>query len=256
MRELSSEAKTLIQRAREADGPGPDRRARVKRRVLSTLFGSGVSLGAATATAGPALLGTKSALSTGVIFAWLGAGLALGTVVSAPALVMKLERGGPPAAVASARDREQAPPSQRPSEPEGVAPREAPAPAVTPPPAAPPAERHAWVAPAAPPSLVESAPSLADETRLLEAAQRELASGRAASALSLLDKHRQRFPNAALAEERSAARVLTLCALGRTEEARRAAWAFLAVAPTSPLVPRLRGSCALDGAADDAIPTR
>jgi len=91
---------------------------------------------------------------------------------------------------------------------------------------------------------------------LLEAAQRELASGRAASALSLLDEHARRFPAGALSEERIAARVLSLCALGRHEAARQSANAFLAASPRSPLIPRLRGSCALGGRADDKIPAR
>ena len=61
----------------------------------------------------------------------------------------------------------------------------------------------------------------------------------------LRDEHASRFPRGALAEERSAARVLALCDLGRALEARGAAEAFVRASPNSPLVPRLRGSCAL-----------
>ncbi|HEX6273935.1 MAG TPA: hypothetical protein VFZ53_12895, partial [Polyangiaceae bacterium] len=89
------------------------------------------------------------------------------------------------------------------------------------------------------------ATSLAEETRLLQAAQRELARKNTAAALALLEEHATRYPHGALAQERSAARVLALCDLGRTAEAREAAEAFVRASPQSPLVPRLRGSCAL-----------
>jgi outer membrane protein assembly factor BamD (BamD/ComL family) len=89
------------------------------------------------------------------------------------------------------------------------------------------------------------AASLAEETRLLQAAQRELARKRTSAALALLDEHAAKFPRGALAEERTAARVLALCDLGRVAEARSSAEAFARASPRSPLIPRLRGSCAL-----------
>jgi len=88
------------------------------------------------------------------------------------------------------------------------------------------------------------AESLAEETRLLQAAQRELARKNASAALALLDEHAARFPRGVLAQERSAARVLALCDLGRSGDARRAAEAFVRSSPQSPLIPRLRASCA------------
>jgi hypothetical protein len=88
------------------------------------------------------------------------------------------------------------------------------------------------------------AASLAEETRLLQAAQRELAQKRTAAALVLLDEHAAKFPRGALAQERAGARVLALCDLGRLAEARSAAAAFVRASPHSPLVPRLRASCA------------
>ena len=83
------------------------------------------------------------------------------------------------------------------------------------------------------------------EVQLLEDAHRELSAGRAARALALLDEHGARFPSGELRGERMAARVFALCELGRIDEARRAAELFLAFAPSSPLVPRVRASCAL-----------
>ncbi len=96
------------------------------------------------------------------------------------------------------------------------------------------------------------ATSLAEETRLLEAAQRELARNQGAAALALLDEHVAKFPRGALSEERAAARILALCHLGRTAEAQRAAEAFVALAPQSPLVPRLKSSCATSPGVDGA----
>jgi hypothetical protein len=252
MNDLSFEAKALIARAREADGPGPERRARVKRALAAALVGTSASLGTVGTVAAATAAG-KSALTAGSVAMWLGIGAALGTVASAPALVVRLTRSEPSAHVAAPSA-----PAPRiveaPAAPARPAPANAPAPIVEAPsaPVLPRAE-----APASASSVPSAAPpSLADETRVLEAAQRELASGRPASALSLLDEHAKRFPAGALGEERTAARVLSLCALGRSEEARRMATAFLEGSPRSPLIPRLRGSCALDGRADDKIPAR
>jgi len=63
---------------------------------------------------------------------------------------------------------------------------------------------------------------LAEEVSILARAESELNSGRFASALSLLDEHRRRFPQGTLTEERVAARVSALCALGRGAEAESA----------------------------------
>jgi hypothetical protein len=65
-----------------------------------------------------------------------------------------------------------------------------------------------------------------------------------ATALARLDEHARRFPRGLLGEEREAERVLALCELGRVAEARRAAAAFLAESPRSPLADRVRTSCA------------
>jgi hypothetical protein len=66
--------------------------------------------------------------------------------------------------------------------------------------------------------------------------------GDAARALALLEE--QSAGGAQLREERAAARILALCQLGRADEARAAAAAFLAERPSSPLTDRVRASCA------------
>lgn len=83
-----------------------------------------------------------------------------------------------------------------------------------------------------------AAPSTLDEeSKLLAAAQNFLRSDAPAQALARLEQHRRRFPHGALAQEREAARVAALCALGRTSEADRAANRFRTGWPDSALEP-------------------
>lgn len=60
---------------------------------------------------------------------------------------------------------------------------------------------------------------LAEEVGFISRAQGELAAARPANAMRLLDEHERKFPTGILTEERIAARVQALCALGRTAEA-------------------------------------
>jgi len=86
---------------------------------------------------------------------------------------------------------------------------------------------------------------LAAETRLLAQAQSQLSDGAAARALALLDQHRATFPRGELVPEREAARVLALCALGRTAEAKAAQARFERAYSSSPLLARVRAGCAV-----------
>lgn len=60
---------------------------------------------------------------------------------------------------------------------------------------------------------------LGEEVALISRAQSEIASSRLDSALGTLDEHARKFPRGILSEERIAARIQALCALGRTAEA-------------------------------------
>jgi hypothetical protein len=60
---------------------------------------------------------------------------------------------------------------------------------------------------------------LSQEVAILSRAETELHSGRAGNALKLLNEHEQRFRNGILTEERTAARIQALCALGRVADA-------------------------------------
>jgi len=160
------------------------------------------------------------------------AGAALGAVVAVPLALSTPETPAPSVSVSTpppvARAAPIAPPVARPPEAQEPEPERAPAPPI------------ATAAAAA-----SSAPrTLSAETELLLAAQRELSAGQPERALALLAEHDRRHPRGVLAQERAASRVLALCAAGRTAEARAEAEAFVREAPGSPLVPRVRRSCA------------
>ena len=61
--------------------------------------------------------------------------------------------------------------------------------------------------------------NLSEEVAILSRAETELHGGRPGVALKLLNEHERKFGSGLLAEERIAARVQALCALGRTAEA-------------------------------------
>jgi hypothetical protein len=87
------------------------------------------------------------------------------------------------------------------------------------------------------------ASTLDGELALVRAAWLALRAGRVAEALVALDDHAHRFPAGVLAPERDAARAVALCRAGRSAEGARAAEAFLAAHPRSPLASRVRASC-------------
>jgi hypothetical protein len=268
MNELSRDARRLIDDVADNDGPNAVRRARVKQKLAARLAASGVILSAgklAAAAGGQAggAAGTllsaaavgKAGVSVGSVALWLAGGALVGTLTMTP-LVM---RSGP-SSVPSVPTLAAAPAAKAARAQTGtpsLAVRTLPAePADTPEPERPEERERApnrenVAAPARGVTAAEStraserAPAnLGAETELLESAQRELAAGQGERALQLLEHHEQRFPSAALSEERTFARVIALCQLGRSADARAAAETFLRAAPRSPLVPRLLKSCA------------
>lgn len=84
---------------------------------------------------------------------------------------------------------------------------------------------------------------LGDEVALLSRAETELHAGRPASALLALAEHQRKFPRGALAEERTAARIQALCALGRNAEANAQLRQLLHISPKSALEARTRQAC-------------
>jgi hypothetical protein len=102
--------------------------------------------------------------------------------------------------------------------------------------------------------VVGSSSSLAEEARLLRLAQLGLDRADAAAARAPLDEHARRFPSGILAPERHAALALTACLDGQPELARREADALVALAPQSPLLARLKSSCAFAHEDSDGRP--
>ena len=109
--------------------------------------------------------------------------------------------------------------------------------------ARPPPMASVATAPAGSTRAATSPGDVAAEVRLLGDAQSAMRAGEAERALLLFDEHARRYPKGALGEERDAARIGALCALGRIPEAREATDRFLQAAPMSPHAGPLRASC-------------
>lgn len=86
--------------------------------------------------------------------------------------------------------------------------------------------------------------TLAQELSLLQRARRALNRNDARLALGIVKSLDERFPHGVLMEERSATRILSLCQLERTQEARDQGHRFLAAHPRSVYADRVRDSCA------------
>ncbi len=265
MTELNSRTRLLLDRAREAATPCAADRLRV-RAALRARLAPGPQAGAA----GPAV--AKLALVAAVAGAALVGALRLDT----PRDVAPSARVGPasasPAPASLAPTLPPPPPTVSelrvearpvPSPADRVVPapaarqraaRAAPAPVEparrlraaphvpAPPPPAPPEADPLPATPPAPASLPRP-PSIAEELRVVSSAQSTLRSNPVAS-LRLTDEWAVRFPRGALREEALAVRILALCALGRSAEARDLTAQLLAGYPLTTYAPRVRQACA------------
>lgn len=92
------------------------------------------------------------------------------------------------------------------------------------------------------PESTRSADLLA-EARALREAQAALDAGHARQALALVEAQSKQFASGELQEERNAARLLALCALGKSDLVERDVTAFLSASSSSPLAPRVRKAC-------------
>lgn len=278
MSDMSPDAKSLLDAARDGDEPTGADDARTRRALVAQL-GVGLTIAASTTATTSAAAAGAAGAGAGVGGAVVGAssaGVLIAKVIVGIAVVGGIGAGG--ASLYRSRSPEiSAPPavSVATAAPRSRATAAAPAPQMqiapaplttTPPTRALPATAAAAAAPATatatPMATANTAPSptvlfprpvpkpapptvstLDDETRLVRDADAALRGGDAARALTLLDEHARLFPSGVLAEERAAERVLALCALGRTGEARTAAATFLRDRPLSPLATRVRSSC-------------
>lgn len=223
MADLKPEAQKLVQASREAFRPTEADRERVLQALLPRLGGAE----AASVTADGALKATLLKVSAAVV----GLGLAGGGLYLAlrpePAPV-----GTPVVATAKPLAAPAAPAPE-------VIENTAPAPAQ----AEPAAKRT--------PAPSRSADSLAQEVAILSRASSELRAGRPAAALKALDEHQRSFPSGVLTQERTAARIQALCALGRTKEARSALERLARTAPNSPHEARARKACGFGAAGEE-----
>ncbi|HEY3494191.1 MAG TPA: hypothetical protein VGK73_05880 [Polyangiaceae bacterium] len=257
MSELSKEARGLLSRLGEADGPSSGQTARMKRNLglalgaAGGLVVAGGATGVAKASAGLAsAAGVAGGKASGTSFTSLlslfALGAAAGVGVSTTTLAVR-HYTSPPVSSVVASSLPGAGALTAPNATGMTAPPDVVAPRSDEPAAAPPAPAvrspiQGGAAPAAP-SSTPVEPTLGPELELVIAAKRELSQGRPAQALAIVERLGVEFPNGALREERWLLRVLSLCALGQVESARAQAREFAALAPHSPLLPRLEQSC-------------
>lgn len=225
MTQLEPNAKGLIEAARYGHEPTAANRAHVRWQVEQRLTATPVARGSRRVRRVLALgiVGGSMAMA-GTAAAWLWVrGAFSEPVIDEPA------PAAPPPAVAPKVKQHAPARSLRPPEPEPVEPE----------PSSPPrARRHAAAKP-------KPASSLGAEAELIARAQAATNRGQASEALRALERYDREYGRGALFEERSAARILALCATGRTRAARAEAARFRDRFPRSPQVARLQASCAL-----------
>jgi hypothetical protein len=221
MSDLTLEAEELLRAGRGAFQPTEDDRVRVLTGLRAQLGGAlcaatGVSL--VTSTAGGAWLKVTGVL---VLLGALGGGVAF-------------SRGGDSAEPARTANAPTAAPALEPT-PTALSDAPSTLPASVKPVST--AQSRPQATPPRPPNR------LAQEVEILSRAGADVRGGRAVSALQALDEHERKFPSGALAEERSAARVQALCALGRTKDAEAELARLARLSPDSAQSARARKAC-------------
>jgi len=250
MSDLSEGGKALVQAARRADRPSDADRKRVLA-ALQARLGDAALLGASV-TEAPRAVASGPSFARSKLLKWGLVGstvLVLGAALFVPRFTDEREQVEPRTSV-SVASAAPTPVVDAATAPVAVQPRTEPDLPTSPsarsdePRAAPIATlegaRRAIVAPKAP---ARSRDGLTEEVALLSRAETELHAGRPAKALVALAEHQRRFPRGALAEERTAAKIQALCALGRNEEANAQLRQLLHISPKSALEERSRQAC-------------
>jgi hypothetical protein len=241
MKDLHPDAQRVLDLAHEERTPSAADKSRIEARLALSLGAAALASGAVASTAGSAAaqgalsnLGAKPAAAA--LKLWL-AGSALIAVVTAGYVM-----------------------TRAPSEDKPVAPIAAQVPEVAPQPVAQ-VELARQVEPTLRNEAVEQAPArahknvkakhrdtpstLAAELELLHSAQAAWRARDARQALAFVKSHRARYPRSALALERDAIQVLSLCELGQKQEASALGRSWLERAEHSPLRASIEQSCAL-----------
>lgn len=269
MSDLDKSSRELIRAARSEFEPTADEQARLEQVHAAILGGAsptvsidGIAESAKASLAGdPALHGAAAGIGTAgkILIAGLlvGAGLVAAFALWPSSKPASETRRTMPVVTLRTPD---VPPAIAPTvvntPPVPVLPSpvvDAPLPASAQPPASPrrnavPTPHEETVSPAEAPAAQVVVPtesdSLREQARLIASARRQLAGGDARGAIDLLNQFRTGYPNAALHQEEQATRVLTLCALGRRDDAVAEANEFRRDFPSSPFLARVEASCA------------
>jgi len=243
MSDLTEGGRALVQAGREADRPSDADRERVLA-ALCTRLGDATMLGAAL-TQAPVATGGAAASSKLLKWGWVGPTVlvAAGALWFAPRVGHEGRENVAPVSSANVLSTvsEGAPSAAAVSAPPAVAP--SPSAAIAAPDSAPAAPEAVSRPIEAQKAAPRSRDGLGEEVALLSRAETELHAGRPAKALLALAEHQRKFPRGALAEERTAARIQALCALGRSEEANAQLRQLLHISPNSALEERARQAC-------------
>jgi hypothetical protein len=222
MSELSPEARGLVDDGHSVLRPSSGDRARVKSALAARIGGAAFLLPHQASAAVPkSLLGWSKAHT---VIAGVSAGLlAIGASYFATQSVVEPAASPPvkPPAVAPVAARSPGAPLSTPIEAEPSSPE----------PAVSATRKQAAVDP------------LAEEIAILSKATSALRAGKPAEGLRLLSEHQRKFPNGRLAEERRAARIQALCALGRRTEAEAELARLAQSSPRSPHLARAQRAC-------------
>jgi hypothetical protein len=235
MKDLDSDARDIVDTARDADDPSPADRSRIKHALLAQVAMVGV---ASTAAAGTTALATKVVVAA-LAVSLLGGGSAAylhwqgkqrtshaatttpsPTPAAQPVIPFPVE---PPAATTP------------PPPPEGTAtPTEGKA-------RRPDRPRKTMGQASEEPAMQED--QLNAEVAVLSHAREELRLGRPAQALEALREYDRRFASGALHEERQAIAAIAACQAHPGPSAQAQAQAFIRSSPKSPLLDRVRAAC-------------
>jgi hypothetical protein len=240
MTDLDPESIRILELARSARTPSKEDKARVARRLPLAL---GLSATAASGvTAAHAAKGATAAKSTTLLATfkwWIG-----GSAMLASALASYVTLSSPTVTPHPISSPQPAPAPAVKAAELRVQPEAAPAPQPTAQPNAEPRPERVLRRGELPRRSTDRE-SLGAELDLLHRAQSAWRARQASAALTLLTEHRLRYPHSQLQLERDALQVLTLCELGRKDDAVRLAHNVIERAPRSPVRASLEQSCAL-----------
>lgn len=243
MTDLTEGGRALVHAGKQADRPSDADRERVLV-ALRARLGDAAVLGAGVAQAPPATGGAGAASSKLAKWGWVGPAVlvAAGALSFVPRMGHESEKTAPApsASVVSAVGAAAPIASIVEARPEVALP----SPAVAAVASGPALSSEAVSRPIDAQKVASrSRDGLAEEVALLSRAETELHAGRPAKALVALAEHQRKFPRGALAEERTAARIQALCALGRNDEANAQLRQLLHISPNSALEGRARQAC-------------